>query len=146
MNGGADVFDLERFVTAQAAVYPTVIAELGAARKRSHWMWFVFPQVAGLGMSTMSQRYAISGLAEASAYLAHPLLGPRLSECCGLVVATDDVSLDRILGWPDNLKFHSSVTLFALVPDHDPIFDSALDKYFGGQPDSTTVDILRRLG
>jgi uncharacterized protein (DUF1810 family) len=139
-----DSYDLQRFVDAQASVYPTVLAELRSGTKRSHWMWFVFPQIAGLGTSAMAHRYAITGLDEARAYLAHPLLGQRLAECAALVVAIEDTPLDRILGWPDNLKFHSSMTLFSAVPGHDTVFDLALAKYFDGLPDDRTVESLER--
>lgn len=139
MNAAEDPFNLQRFLTAQASVYPTVLAELRAGAKRSHWMWFVFPQLAGLGTSPTARKYAITVLEEAAAYLAHPVLGRRLEECTGLVVAIDGTSLDRILGWPDNLKFHSSITLFSLVPGHDAVIDLALAKYFDGTLDDRTV-------
>jgi len=139
-----DPYDLERFVVAQAAVFPTVLAELRAGAKRTHWMWFVFPQIVGLGTSGMAQRYGITNVDEATAYLVHPVLGPRLVECTELVIATAGTPLDRTLGWPDNLKFHSSVTLFGLVEDHDPIFDSALTTFFGGVPDERTISIVGR--
>jgi uncharacterized protein (DUF1810 family) len=138
----ADPFHLDRFLTAQADVYDDVIAELTAGVKRTHWMWFVFPQLAGLGSSTMAQRYAISGLDEATAYLAHPLLGRRLVECTHLVVAADE-PLDGMLGSPDDLKFHSSMTLFAHVDGHDPVIDNALARYFHGELDQRTVTLLR---
>jgi uncharacterized protein (DUF1810 family) len=108
-----DRYDLERFVEAQAGVYEQVCAELRAGRKRSHWMWFVFPQIRGLGSSEMAMRYAISGLEEARVYLEHPVLGPRLRECAGIVVGVEGRTVEEIFGYPDDLKFHSSVTLFA---------------------------------
>src|SRR5512139_223157 len=117
-----DPFELTRFVQAQEAVYPTVVAELKRGRKQSHWMWFIFPQVAGLGFSTMSQRYAITSREEARAYLAHGVLGPRLVECTTLVLAVKDRTINAILGAPDDAKFRSSMTLFAAVSDN-PIFD-----------------------
>ena len=139
-----DRFNLERFVHAQQHVYSGVIAELTAAEKRSHWMWFIFPQIAGLGSSAMAQRYAISSMAEAAAYLAHPILGPRLVECTALVHATTGRTLDQIFGYPDDLKFHSSITLFLQVQgDDQPLFQRTLDKYFSGKQDSAT---LARLG
>lgn len=134
-----DRYNLGRFVDAQDDVYPTVLTELRAGMKRSHWMWFIFPQVRGLGTSATAQHFAITDLDEATAYLAHPVLGQRLVECADLVVAIVGASLDRILGWPDNLKFHSSITLFSLVPDHNEVFDAALAKYFDGTQDARTL-------
>jgi uncharacterized protein (DUF1810 family) len=142
VHSSADPYDLERFVDAQADVYPNVITELASGVKRSHWMWFVFPQIAGLGSSPTAQRYAISSLGEAAAYAAHPLLGPRLVECTGLVVAIDGRSLEQIFGWPDHLKFHSSMTLFSLVPHCDGVFHAALTKYFGGRRDGKTMELV----
>lgn len=139
-----DPFDLERFVQAQNGVYPTVLAELSAGRKRSHWMWYIFPQIAGLGLSAMSQRYAIGSGEEARAYLAHAVLGPRLIECTGLVLAVRDRTINAILGAPDDVKFRSSMTLFAAVSDN-PVFDQALARYFDGVRDPATMEILERL-
>lgn len=143
VDASDDRYDLERFVRAQSAVYSKVVAELSAGEKRSHWMWFVFPQIAGLGSSATAVRYAISDLDEAAAYLAHPLLGHRLIECTGLVVANDGRSLEQVFGWPDDLKFHSSMTLFSLVPGHEAVFDAALDKYFEGVPDDKTLELVQ---
>ena len=137
-----DPYNLERFVTAQAGVYPTVVAELHSGIKRSHWMWFIFPQIAGLGSSANAQEFSITGLEEAAAYLAHPVLGPRLAECTALVAAIDGAPLYRVLGWPDNLKFHSSITLFSLVPGHDRVFDAALAKYFDRVLDEKTIALV----
>lgn len=137
------MFDLERFVRAQAPVYDAVLDELRAGRKRSHWMWFIFPQIAGLGLSEMAQRYALASLDEAAAYLAHPVLGERLRECAALVLAGPGGSADEIFGHPDNMKFHSSMTLFAAVPGTDPLFGQNLDKYFRGAPDSLTLARLK---
>lgn len=138
-----DPFDLARFVQAQDPVIETVLAELKQGRKLTHWMWFVFPQVAGLGASPTAQFFAISGLAEARAYLAHPVLGPRLLTCARRVLAVDGRSAGQIFGQPDDLKFRSSMTLFLKAsPDGEP-FRSALARYFGGAPDPETV---RRLG
>ena len=120
-----DDFDLNRFVQAQNTVFRDVQDELGRGRKQSHWMWFIFPQVAGLGFSAMSQRYAIGSRAEAEAYLAHPVLGPRLIECTRLVLAVEGRTINAILGAPDDAKFRSSMTLFGAVSD-DPIFGEAL--------------------
>lgn len=134
-----DVHDLWRFVAAQDPVYPDVVAELRAGQKRSHWMWFVFPQIAGLGFSAMAQRYAIGSLAEAAAYLAHPVLGKRLRECTALVLSVADRSAHAIFGSPDDMKFHSSMTLFARVAPDESLFREALQKYFGGAPDAATL-------
>ncbi len=124
----ADPFRLQRFVAAQQPVYATVVAELRAGRKRTHWMWFVFPQLEGLGHSAMAQRYAISSLDEAVAYLAHPILGPRLRECAAIVAGIADRSIEDIFGHPDDLKFRSSMTLFASVAPDDPIFAAWLER------------------
>jgi uncharacterized protein (DUF1810 family) len=133
---------LERFVQAQASAYPAALAELRAGRKRTHWMWFVFPQVAGLGSSAMAQRYAIASLQEAKAYLAHPVLGERLRECAQAMLAVDGRSAHDILGSPDDLKFHSSMTLFHRAAPAEPVFGDCLRKYFAGEPDSQTVRLL----
>jgi uncharacterized protein (DUF1810 family) len=138
-----DRFDLQRFVDAQQPVFQTVVSELQAGQKRSHWMWFIFPQIAGLGHSTMARRFALSSLDEAHAYLAHPLLGPRLSECSRLVAAIDGRAIEDIFGYPDHMKFHSSMTLFARAAQDAAVFDECLQKYFGGEPDATT---LARIG
>ena len=145
-NGKLDPFHLDRFVEAQAPVFDRVRAELAAGEKRTHWMWFIFPQVRGLGSSFMAQRFAISGLDEAGAYLRHALLGPRLRECTRLVNAQSGHSVGEIFGSPDDLKFRSSMTLFAdaaarhgLTGD---LFTEALALYFEGVPDDAT---LRRL-
>lgn len=139
-----DPFDLDRFVQAQNPVFGAVQAELARGRKQTHWMWFVFPQVAGLGFSAMSQRYAIGSRAEAEAYLAHPLLGPRLIECTRLVLAVDGRTINAILGAPDDSKFRSSMTLFGAVSD-EAVFDEALAKYFAGERDDATLEILASL-
>jgi uncharacterized protein (DUF1810 family) len=133
---------LDRFTAAQDGVYPRVIEELSAGRKRSHWMWFIFPQLAGLGSSAMAQRYALGGLDEARAYLAHPLLGARLRECSALVLAVQGATVHGIFGAPDNMKFHSSMTLFAQAAPDDALFRACLGKYFGGVPDQATLDLL----
>jgi uncharacterized protein (DUF1810 family) len=131
-------FDLERFAQAQAPVYAAVLGELRAGRKRSHWMWFIFPQIAGLGHSEMARRYAIASGDEAAAYLAHPLLGARLRECASIVLACEDLSAEEIFGHPDDLKFRSSMTLFADVAPDEAVFQSCIDKYFEGEPDDAT--------
>lgn len=132
-----------RFLDAQAAVYTDVIAELSTGEKRSHWMWFIFPQLARLGSSQMSEKYALANLDEAAAYLAHPVLGARLCQCAEFVVAAQILAVERMLPWPDNLKFHSSMTLFSQVHAHDEVFDSALGKYFAYQLDQRTLRLLR---
>lgn len=139
-----DPFDLERFVRAQNPVFRDVQGELARGRKQSHWMWFVFPQIAGLGFSAMSQRYAIGSRAEAKAYLAHPVLGPRLIECTGLVLAVEGRTINAILGAPDDAKFRSSMTLFGAVSDQ-PVFGEALTRYFAGERDGATLEILAAL-
>jgi len=138
-----DPFDLERFVEAQAPVYPRVLAELRQGRKQSHWMWFIFPQLTGLGHSAMAQRYAISSRAEAAAYLGHAVLGPRLCECTALVNAVEGQTIREILGSPDDLKFHSSMTLFAVVSSN-PEFAAAIGKFYAGTPDRNTLELLGR--
>lgn len=135
-------FDLERFVNAQDPVYGAVLDELRSGRKRTHWMWFIFPQIAGLGSSAMARKYAISSTDEAAAYLAHPVLGPRLRECAGLVAATDDKAIEEIFDDPDDRKFHSSMTLFADVAPDEAVFQECLDKYFDGRADPATMERL----
>ena len=134
-----DPYDLQRFVAAQQPVYQQVCKELSGGRKHSHWMWFIFPQISGLGHSATVQKFAISSVAEARAYLDHPLLGARLRECGALVAALDGRSIDEIFGYPDDLKFHSSMTLFARAAPEDQVFDQCLRKYFGGEPDPATL-------
>jgi len=136
-----DPWRLERFVAAQAPVFGTALAELRCGRKRTHWMWFVFPQVAGLGHSDMARRYALSGVAEAQAYLAHPLLGPRLRDCLGALAALDDRAAEDVLGPVDAAKLRSSLTLFDAAGGGSA-FAVALDRWFGGIPDAET---LRRI-
>ncbi len=134
-----DPYRLQRFVDAQQPVYDTVRRELAAGRKRSHWMWFIFPQIAGLGHSEIAQRFAISSLQEARAYLAHPLLGPRLRECAQLAANAEGHDAHAVFGHPDDLKFHSSMTLFAQATPDNQVFVDCLRKYFGGEPDSATL-------
>jgi len=134
--------ELGRFVEAQDQVLEQVRRELRDGRKRSHWMWFVFPQLRGLGHSAMAQRYAVASLNEAEAYLKHPILKPRLIECTELVNKVEGRSVNEIFGSPDDLKFHSCMTLFASIPDAPPAFDEALAKYFGGAPDRMTTKML----
>ena len=144
MPSADDPFDLDRFVQAQAAKYDEALAELRAGQKRTHWSWYVFPQIRGLGSSAMSVRYAISGLAEAQEYLAHPVLGPRLRECVAAMNSHSGRSAYAILGEVDAHKFHSCVTLFARVVEPDSPFHLALAKYFSGSHDSATLAILAR--
>lgn len=138
-----DPFALERFVAAQAAVIDRALDELRAGRKQSHWMWFVFPQLAGLGRSPTAVHYAIASLDEARAYLVHPILGERLRACTRLVLDVKGKSAHDIFGSPDELKFHSSLTLFARAAPAEKLFTDALEKYFAGRPDNATVDRLR---
>jgi len=138
-----DTHDLQRFVDAQDGSYRSVVAELRAGRKTSHWMWFVFPQIAGLGRSPMAQRYAIRSLAEARAYLADPTLGPRLVECAGLVLQADAASAESIFGGIDAIKLRSSMTLFHRADPDDPAFPAVLAKWCGGRSDQRTDDLLR---
>ena len=134
---------LERFVEAQAPVYDQALAELKRGDKRSHWMWFVFPQLAGLGRSPTAQRFGLAGPEEAEAYLAHPVLGDRLRECAHALLELDGHDPVAVLGSTDALKLRSSMTLFAAVSD-DPVFAEVLDKYYGGSPDELTVGLLSR--
>src|SRR5437868_12171131 len=137
-----DPFDLDRFLRAQDSVFEQVKSELRAGSKRGHWMWFVFPQLKGLGSSWMAEKYAISSRAEAEAYLAHAILGPRLTECTRLVNQVEGRSAEAIFGSVDTLKFRSSMTLFAEVSRDGSVFAEALQKYFAGQPDRLTLERL----
>lgn len=138
----ADPFDLGRFVAAQEGTYGRALAEIRTGRKRSHWMWFVFPQVAGLGMSAMAQRYAIRSLDEARAFLAHPLLGPRLSEIAAAVLEIEAHSAAEIFGGIDAMKLRSCATLFAMASPTGSVFERVLATYFDGEPDAKTRAIL----
>ena len=138
----SEEFDLERFATAQAQLIDRVREELARGRKQTHWMWFVFPQIASLGFSAMSQRYAIRSLEEAKAYIAHPVLGTRLKECTALVLAVKDRTIHDIFGSPDDMKFQSCMTLFSHAAPDAPEFRDALVKYFGGEEDAATLEIL----
>lgn len=137
-----DAYDLNRFVEAQAGSYGQALAELRAGRKRSHWMWFVFPQIAGLGSSPMARRYAIGSLAEARAYLAHPVLGERLLDCTRAVNAFEGRSANAIFGAPDDVKFRSCLTLFDRAGPDRPEFSRALAAFFEGRPDPLTLERL----
>jgi uncharacterized protein (DUF1810 family) len=140
MKTGDDPYDLQRFVAAQDAggTYGRALAELRNGRKDSHWMWFVFPQAAGLGYSQASRTYAISSLAEAGAYLAHPVLGPRLTECAAILAGLPDRTAEEIFGGLDALKLRSSMTLFMRAAPGEPVFRQVLDRYFGGETDPAT--------
>ncbi|GAB1814996.1 DUF1810 domain-containing protein [Mycobacterium sp. MUNTM1] len=142
MESAGDPFDLKRFVDAQEPVYGDVVDELRAGRKRSHWMWFVFPQLRGLGGSAMAARFGIASLDEAGAYLRHELLGPRLRECARLVTAVQGRSIGQIFGSPDDLKLCSSMTLFARATDDNQDFVAVLDKYYDGRQDRLTLERL----
>lgn len=143
MTSAVDPFDLKRFVDAQAPVYRSVVDELRGGRKRSHWMWFVFPQLRGLGSSPMAARYGVASLEEARAYLRHDLLGPRLHECTQLVNQVQGRSITEIFGSPDDLKLRSSMTLFARATEDNHDFLALLDRYYDGEEDQLTVARLR---
>ena len=137
-----DPFDLKRFVRAQESDYKPALEEIAAGRKRSHWMWYIFPQFAGLGLSPTSRHYAIGSLDEARAYLAHPILGSRLIECAEATLAVEGRSAHDIFGSPDDMKLRSSVTLFALVSPEHSVFHRVLEKYFDGKRDERTLDLV----
>lgn len=138
-----DPFNLNRFIEAQEGKYEQALAELQRARKSSHWMWFIFPQVRGLGSSPTSNFYAIRNPEEAKAYLDHPLLGRRLRTCCKVLLSHKEKSAAEIFGFPDDLKLRSSMTLFATVSEADSIFARVLGEYFNGKPDPRTLDLLK---
>jgi uncharacterized protein (DUF1810 family) len=133
---------LERYSNAQAPVYARALGELKRGAKQSHWMWFIFPQIAGLGRSAMSHTYAIQSLEEAREYLAHPLLGGRLRECCQALRALEGRTAHEIFRSPDDLKFRSCLTLFAQAAPQEPLFRDLLEKYFGGKADAATLELL----
>jgi uncharacterized protein (DUF1810 family) len=140
-----DPFDLARFVQAQARSYDRALAEIRAGQKESHWMWYVFPQIEGLGFSPTSRKYAIRGRAEASAYLAHPVLGPRLVACAeALLALPSGTPAEHVFGWPDHLKLRSSATLFAQVAPPGSVFAQVLERYFAGEPDAKTLRLLEK--
>jgi uncharacterized protein (DUF1810 family) len=140
-----DPFDLNRFLMAQEADYDRALSEIKSGRKRTHWMWYIFPQIDGLAFSSTSQRYAIKSIEEAQAYLNHPVLGPRLRECAEAVVAVEGRSIAEIFGSPDDLKLKSCATLFASVSHSDSVFDRILEKYYHGDPDGKTRQLLEKL-
>jgi uncharacterized protein (DUF1810 family) len=137
---------LAEFVAAQDAVYNEVRRELAAGLKETHWIWFIFPQLAGLGQSSMSRKFGLASKAEARQYWEHPVLGPRLRECTQLLLASPNRNIASILVSPDDLKFRSSMTLFAAAAPEEPLFKEALDKFYGGAPDPLTLGLLQKLG
>ena len=140
----SDIYNLHRFLDAQAHVYNTVLAELRSGRKSSHWIWFIFPQIKGLGRSAMAQQFAITSLDETKAYLLHPVLGPRLKEYTQLVLDVNGRSAEEIFGHPDHLKFRSCMTLLMTATTDNALFKKALLKYFDGHPDQLTINVLAR--
>lgn len=142
MMKAADTYNLERFWEAQQAVYGQVCAELRAGCKQTHWMWFIFPQMRGLGRSSTAERFGIASRAEARAYAAHPVLGPRLRECCRLLLHLESNDAGEIFGCPDNVKLHSSMTLFACAAPDDALFREVLEKFFSGEQDAATLRLI----
>lgn len=142
MSDQADSYDLARFVEAQEREYERALTEIRGGRKRSHWMWYIFPQFAGLGRSAMSRRYAITSAAEAEAYLRHPVLGPRLLEIARAVLDVEGRSASEIFGSPDDMKLRSSATLFARVSAPGSVFEQVLERYFDGKPDTETLRLM----
>lgn len=141
-NAGPDPHDLDRFVEAQLEDYPTALRELKDGAKQSHWIWYIFPQVAGLGSSSMAERYAIKSRREADAYLQHPVLGPRLIECTHALLGLTGKTAEEVMGYPDYLKLKSSMTLFAALSKSGSPFHKVLDRYFAGEADPRTTDYL----
>lgn len=141
-----DPYGLQRFIEAQEQNYDDAFSELQHGRKRTHWMWYIFPQIDGLGMSSTTKHFAIKSAEEARQYLAHPVLGKRLHECAEIVLATTGRSAHDIFGSPDDMKLHSSMSLFAAVQGKESVFQQVLDKYFGGKDDQRTAGLLQRLG
>lgn len=135
-------YNLDRYIEAQRGLFEQACSELRRGRKTGHWMWFIYPQIAGLGASAMSQQYAIGSLDEARAYLAHPVLGPRLREICGIVLGVQDRGVEEIFGYPDDMKLRSSMTLFAHAAADDTVFAQVLEKYFGGVEDERTLELI----
>ncbi len=145
MKNASDTIDLSRFTSAQESIYDSVLAELRNGRKRTHWMWYIFPQFDGLAHSTTSKYYAIKSLEEVRQYLNHPVLGKRLLECAEAVFTIEGRSISEIFGYPDNLKLKSSMTLFACVAAPCSVFARILDKYFNGEQDALTLQLLEKL-
>jgi uncharacterized protein (DUF1810 family) len=135
-------YDLQRFLSAQAGSYATALAEISSGKKRSHWMWFIFPQLAGLGVSEMNRRYAISNIEEATAYLQHPVLGARIIEISEALLQLQTTDAHAIFGSPDDRKLRSCLTLFSQVPNADPVFQKALNRFYNGVPDPRTLELL----
>ena len=135
-------YDLQRFVRAQEGDYNAALAEIRGGRKRSHWMWYIFPQFDGLGMSPTSRQYSVKSLAEAKAFLSHPVLGPRLLECAEAALAVDGRTAEEIFGYPDDMKLRSCATLFAAVSPADSVFHRIIDKYFHGEADAKTLRLI----
>ena len=144
-NDCNDPYNLNRFIQAQEPVYSNVLAELQSGHKKTHWMWFIFPQIEGLGQSATARLYAIKNLDEASQYLNHPILGTRLLECSEIVLGIQGRSITDIFGWPDTLKLKSSMTLFSCVSNSNPIFDEVLIRYFQGERDTRTLELVHAL-
>ena len=138
------MYHLERFVAAQDRDYDTALSELRRGRKQSHWMWYIFPQVAGLGHSSTAQHYALKDIGEATAYVQHPVLGPRLVQLCHVLLSLPTSDAHQVFGSPDDMKLRSSMTLFAAVPGSDQVFEQVLDKFYGGEPDKKTLSILQQ--
>ena len=136
--------NLQRFITAQQTDYATALTEIKQGRKRSHWIWYIFPQIAGLGFSETSKHYALQNAEEAEAYLNHPVLGTRLIEICSELLKLPTNNATQVFGTPDDMKLRSCVTLFASLPDADPVFKQVLDKFFGGEGDKLTIQILAK--
>ena len=136
--------DLQRFITAQQTDYATALTEIKQGRKRSHWIWYIFPQIAGLGFSETSKHYALQNAEEAQAYLNHPILGSRLVEICSELLKLPTNNATQVFGTPDDMKLRSCVTLFASLPDADPVFQRVLDKFFGGEGDKLTIELLAK--
>jgi uncharacterized protein (DUF1810 family) len=145
MNLSSDPYDLQRFITAQEGVYERALAEISSGQKRSHWMWFIFPQIDGLGFSSISKYYAIKSIEEAREYLNHPLLGKRLLECAQAALAIQERSASEIFGYPDDLKLKSAMTLFTRLTEPGSVFDHVLGKYFQGEQDSRTLVLFAEL-
>ena len=143
MSSESDPYNLERFVEAQEGVFEQACGELRRGRKTGHWMWFIFPQIAGLGFSEMSREYAIRSIDEARAYLQHAALGPRLREVCGIVNAIEGKSAYQVFGSPDDMKLRSSMTLFAKATQENEVFVEVIRKYFGGVEDARTLDLMK---
>lgn len=138
----SDPFDLDRFIAAQAGTYETALREITGGRKTSHWIWFIFPQLSGLGRSTMAQHYGLASLEEARAYLGHPILGTRLRQCIEALCHLEHLSAHDVFGSPDDIKLRSCLTLFALAAPEEPLFDAALARYFHGERDPVTISRL----